>query len=170
MAHRLFGVLLGCLTLFAMSMSLALADGTPNPIGRPPGFKQGKKDIYGVWYEDGQWHLRMTSRDGKGRTVFTGMVKVDGDRMMGDFSALEKAKKAKNADWVVFHPDRRGFDFRFANRGATDGVAFKVGPKARTVTFKLELGDDDDPRRILIGGNNAHPDRAEFTLPAHPGK
>jgi hypothetical protein len=172
MAYKAFVIPVGCTVLFALQVSVALtADGSPNPIGRPPAFKQGKKDYYGVWYEDGQWNLRMTSnKDGKGRVVFTGMVKVDGDRLMGDFSALEKAKKAKDADWVVFHRDRRGFDFRFANRGAVDGVAFKAGPNAKSVTFKLQVSDDDDPRRILIGGNNAHPDKAEFTLRAHPDK
>jgi hypothetical protein len=49
-------------------------------------------------------------------------------------------------------------------------VNFKVGKNARSVTFKVLVGGDDDPTKILIGGNNAQPDKAEFTLPAHPDR
>jgi hypothetical protein len=171
MVRKALGIPLGCFVLFALQVSVALtADGSPNPIGRPPAFIQGKYDVYVIWYEDGQWNLRMTSKAGKGRVGFAGKVVVDGDQLKGDFTSLEKARKVKDADWIVLHKDRKGFDFRFATFGGTDGVAFKVGPKARSITFKLSVGGDDDPRRILIGGNNARPDKNEFTLPAHPDR
>lgn len=162
MKVRHFAILLGFLAL--SQATLLAGSSSPDPKGRPKKFEQGKKS-YGLWFEDGVWHLRMTSTD---RTVFAGSVRVTGDRIIGEIQALEKAKKPKNADWIVPHKDGAGFDFRFVTTGATDGVAFKAGPRASNIQFRLNTGGDDDPRRILIGSKGDHPDKATFTLPAHP--
>lgn len=163
--------LLACLALVGALGSAA--DDAINPIGRPEQFKQGRRTVYAIWFDDGVWNLQVTSPDsGKkaGRKIFSGRVEVDGDFLIGEFQGLDKAKKAKDTDWIVPHPDRKGFDFQFATFGKTDGVNFKVGPKSRTITFNLLVGGDDDPDKILIGAKGARPDKAKFTLPANPAK
>lgn len=140
-----------------------------NPDGRP-NFELGKTELYAIWCENGVWTLRTTSKKDAGRVVFSGNVRVTGDKLFGDFRALEKAKNAKDADWVVNHPDGKGFDFRFATFGGTDGVTFKVGPKAESLTFKLLVNGDDDPKKVLIGKKGVHPKKAEFTLGVEPSK
>jgi hypothetical protein len=49
-------------------------------------------------------------------------------------------------------------------------VDFKVGPSATSITFDIKLKGDDDPKKILIGTGNLHPEKAEFTLPARPAR
>jgi hypothetical protein len=178
MVRKKFVITMGAFALLTLQVTLGLAsDDSLNPVGKPKQFKQGKRVAYGVWYEDGLWHLRMTSKDGKAkgkgkndRVIFTGSVRVAGDRLLGEFQGLEKSKQALNADWVLPHAGGRGFDFQFATFGKTDGVNFKAGPSAQSITFKLLVGGDDDPTRILIGASGAHPAKAEFALPAHPKK
>lgn len=136
--------------------------------GRPEDFKQGKHPMCAVWYEEGEWFLRVTS---SGKQDFVGEVNVVGDKILGEFEGLEEKKKEKKrSDALVPHKNRKGFKFRFATNGHTDGVRFKVGKKAKTITFKLLIGGDDDPKKILIGATGAHPPKATFTLPAHPEK
>ncbi len=74
--------------------------------------KPGKKAMCAVYYEDDQWHLRMTSL---GRVVFTGSVRVEGANLVGIIWHLEKSKKRRNADYITIHKDGRGFDFRFVD-------------------------------------------------------
>jgi hypothetical protein len=178
MVRKKFAVLMGAFALLTLQMTLGLAaDDALDPFGKPKQFKQSKRAVYGVWYEDGAWHLRMTSKDGKGkgkgkgkndRVTFNGSVKVAGDRLIGEFQGLEKAKRVRNADWILPHVNGRGFDYQFATFGKTDGVTFTVGPNAQSITFKLLFEGIGDPMRILIGRRGAHPAKAEFTLPAHP--
>jgi hypothetical protein len=161
-AVGLFGLLLTPTVLLPASRD------TPDPVGRPAAFRQGRGAMFGVWYQEGYWHLSMTSKERKGRKVFTGAVSVAGDRLAGQVEGLEMAKNLKKADWIFPRPGGRGFDFRFVTAGATDGVRFNVGKKATTVTFELHVGGDSDPTQILIGAKGTHPDKATFTLPAHP--
>lgn len=143
------------------------ADDGPNAESRPEQFKQGMKACFAVWREEGVWHLRATS---KAEKKFTGSVRCDADRIVGRFDGLESAKKPKNADWVSPHADGKGFDFQFVTAGAVDGLEFKVGPKAESVTFDLLVGGDDDPQKILVGAKGLHPDKAKFTLPARAAR
>lgn len=154
--------------LLAVPFLLA-ADKQIDPHGRPENFDQGKRRMYGVWLEEGTWHLRVTSKNlGKNtkRRIFNGKVEVTGDRLTGAFQGLEKAEKAKDADYIKVHRDGMGFEFQFATFGKSDGVTFKVGKKAETITFHLLSDGDDDPEIILIGAKGAHPESAKFTLPA----
>lgn len=138
------------------------------PVGRPKYFSQGKHRMYGVWFEDGVWKLRTTS--GKGVKVdFTGSVEIDTDKITPDYSQLEGSKKKlADSDLVRLNKSKNKMDFRFVTFGATDGIDFKVGPKAKSITFKLRTADDDDPKFIVIGGKGVHPDKGTFTLPANP--
>ena len=161
-----------CMLLLLQAANSGGADDESlNPIGRPEKFRQGGGDGYALWYDDdeGIWCLRVTSKANT-RTHFTGTVKVEGDKVIGEFQGFEKAKKAKDADWVFPHKDRKGFDFSFATFGKTDGVNFKAGKKAESIKFKLLVAGDDAPRRILIGAKGRHPEKATFTLPAVPVK
>jgi len=155
------------LVLLAAPFLLA-ADKAIDPHGRPENFDQGKRRMYGVWLDEGVWHLRMTSKNVKGakRRIFNGKVEVAGDRLTGEFQGLEKAEKAKDADYIKVDRDGMGFEFQFATFGKSDGVTFKVGKKAETVTFHLLSDGDDDPDIVLIGAKGAHPESAKFTLPA----
>ena len=138
-----------------------------DPYGRPLEFIQGKKRMYGLWYEDGVWKLRTTS--GKGvRVGFHGTVEVDGDKVTPDYTALEGVRRSKDSDRVVLSRNQRQMKFRFITIGWTDGIDFKVGPKAKTVKFDFRIAGDDDPRGILIGAKGVHPEKSIFTLPAHP--
>ena len=148
---------------------LLAADKAIDPHGRPEGFDQGKRRMYGVWLEEDVWHLRVTSKNaakGAKRRIFNGKVEVTGDRLTGEFQGLEKAEKAKNADYIQVDRDGMGFEFQFTTFGKSDGVTFKVGKKAETITFHLLSDGDDEPDIILIGAKGAHPASAKFTLPA----
>lgn len=173
MINRKLAVWMGCLAMVAAPASFGLsADDVPSQkiIGRPEAFQQGKRAVFGLWYEDGEWFLRVTSKKDNDRMDFTGVVLVEGDRIIGEFTGLEKAKKKKDEDRLVPHKSGKGFDFKFSAHGKTDGVSFKVGKKATAIKFKLFVGGDDDPKKILIGAMGVHPPKSEFTLPAHPEK
>ena len=170
MTRNRFRVALTCAGLFLFQAALVVAADL-DPVGRPKQFEKGKQNAFAVWEEDGVWNLRTSAKAGeKGkmkRVEFTGRVKVNGDKLIaGDLQGLEKKAKGKDADWLEVHPDGKGFDFQFATFSTnTDGVTFKVGPKAESVTFKLLTAGDNDPKRILVGKKGEHPDKAEFTIP-----
>lgn len=144
-------------------------------IGRPKAFVQGMKPVIAVWYEDGVWNIRATSKQGPNgtrgpRVLFTGLVRVEGDGFAGALQGLDQGPKSKKlaVDWVTPDADRRGFQFKFLTVGFTDGVNFKPGPKATSIRFRLLVNGDDDPRRIIVGTKGVHPASADFTLPAKP--
>ena len=140
-----------------------------DPFGRPKLFIQGKRKMYGIWYEDGIWRLRTTSGRGV-RVEFLGTVEVDSGRVTPDFTALDRSKKRRDADLVRVSKNRRKMDFRFITVGLTDGIDFKVDKRTKMVGFKLRTDDDDDPKFILIGAKGEHPAKNVFYLPAHPKK
>jgi hypothetical protein len=143
----------------------------PNPTGRPKQFEKGKHTTFAVWESDGVWHLRTSTKTpakGKAQRVrFSGTVTVNGDKILnGEFQGLEKKPKAKEADFVYVYPNARSFDFQFSTESTNvDGLTFKVGPKAESVTFKLLTAGDDDPKRVMVGAKGVHPAKAEFTIP-----
>lgn len=140
-----------------------------DPYGRPKDFIQGKHRMYGIWYEDGVWKLRTTSGRGV-RIEYLGIVDIDKDKIAPDYTALDKTKRRRDTDLVYLSKTRRQMKFKFVTIGWTDGIDFKVGPKAKTVTFNLRVAGDDDPKFILIGAKGVNPAKAKFTLPAHPPK
>ena len=159
--------LLGCLFLVLGTVHAEDSETKIDPTGRPEKFISGKHRMYGVWYEDGIWCIRSTS----GRRVkieFIGLVEVDGDKITPDYSALEADGPKKDRDLVQMARNRKSMGFRFITIGAVDGIDFKVGPKAKTVTFSLKIADDDDPKFIYIGAKGVNPTKAKFALPAHP--
>jgi hypothetical protein len=84
---------------------------------------------------------------------------------------LEKKGKGKTADYFTPHANGKGFDFEFKTYNAIDQVDFKVGDKAKSVTFKFFYNGEKAPtQRIAIGEKAQHPEKHEFTLPAHPQK
>jgi hypothetical protein len=167
-------VLVSCISLFAGQLP-ALADNeTMDPRGKPKGFEPGKGAMFAVWFDMGEWHLAVTSMPGsqnKGQpTIMTGSVWVEGDKVIGDWKALEKSKNPRNADFVTPHKDGNGFDFKFAVGGKVDAVKFKGGPNATGIKFKLAVEGRQQPGFVYIGAKGEHPTKAEFTLPAKPGK
>jgi hypothetical protein len=172
MTSRSF-VPLACLAVFGFQLSVLAADETMETMGRPKQFEGGKPATYALWYEDGLWRLRCTCPPPKQKgnpMYFTGWVRVEGDKVIGNFQGLEKAKNPKWADYIKPSSDQKSFEFKFAVVGGVDGVDFKGGDKAERITFRLLTGGDDDPKKILIGPRGAHPSKAEFTLPARPTK
>jgi len=147
-----------------------------NPIGRAEKFKQVEATGYAVWYEDGSWNLRMTSRERKNkkskkseRGEFTGTVTLDKGRIVhGTFQGLETAKTLKDSDWIRRHKGRKGFDFHFVTVGKTDRLSFKVSDETHTVNFKLLVSGDDEPTQIMVGARGESPKKDPFDLPAHP--
>lgn len=168
--------LLALLTAFAAlaggTALLPAADDLPDPTGRPEKFKAGAKAACAIYYEDGGWHMRMTSGGGgkKKKAIISGSARVKGDSIRGDFQGLDKAEKAKDADWISIHKDKLGFDFQFGLHGKVDAVNFKVGPKAETVTFQVMVNGDDDPKAVLIGKGGKHPEKGgKLVFAAAPG-
>jgi hypothetical protein len=167
------------LTLVLAQAEVMPADKNPDPVvkapkvidphGRPKDFVQGKHRMYGIWYEDGVWKLRTTS--GRGVKIdYLGIVDIDKDKIIPDYTALEDTKRRRDTDLVYLSKNRRQMKFKFVTIGWTDGIDFKVGPKTKTVTFNLRVAGDDDPKFILIGAKGVNPAKAKFTLPAHPPK
>ena len=172
MTRNRFRVALTCASLFILQAALVVAaDDALNATGRPKQFEKGKTTTFAVWESDGVWNLRTAVKTGaKGkaqRIQFSGSVTVKGDKLVsGEYQGLEKKPKAKDADWVFLHNDGKGFDFQFSTTSTNvDGLTFKVGPKAESVTFKLLTAGDDDPKRVLVGAKGQHPDKATFTVP-----
>ncbi|MBN9122556.1 MAG: hypothetical protein J0I06_25985 [Planctomycetes bacterium] len=175
MAINRFRVVLACAGLFVLQAAVVVAaDHALDPVGRPKPFEKGKHTTFALWEDEGVWHLRTSVKaPGKGKMqkiVFTGRVAVKGDKLIaGEFQGLEKKAKAKDADWIEMHADGKGFDFQFSTfSNNTDGVNFKTGSKAESVSFKLLTSGDDDPKRIMIGAKGVHPQKAEFTFPVKP--
>ena len=162
--------------LIAVMMVLVVASSTPlvadapsdiDPHGRPKRFVPGKHRMYGIWYEDGIWKLRTTSAKDV-RIEFLGSVELDSDKITADYTALDRARKPKDSDFVRMKKSRRRMEFRFVTIGKVDGIDFKVGKRAKTITFNLRAADDDDPRIFFIGEKSVNPEKGIFVLPAHP--
>lgn len=172
-----FRVAVTCAALFVFQTAVAVAADL-DPVGRPKQFEKGKDTTFAVWEDEGIWYLRTSVKTEKGKkakmakVVFAGRVTAKGDKLTaGEVQGLEKKVKGKDADWIEVHRDGKGFDFQFTTFSSnTDGLNFKVGPKAESVTFKLLTADDDDPKRILVGAKGVHPEKAEFTFPLKPSK
>lgn len=147
--------------------------GVIDPVGQPAGLekKAGKVALYAVWYEDGFWHLRVTSPKGKfdpEKTKLTGRVRVNGDRVGLQVQGLDLAKKPGRADWIFPHSDLRGFDFQFATFGKIDGVNFNADKKSTEIEFTLMIDGGEQPKHVFIGEKGYNPEKIPFSLPAHP--
>jgi hypothetical protein len=160
---------------FALGFSqVLLAADAPNPVGFPKkGDPGGGIGAVRIWYADGAWHLRTSTENSVGKKdklmVFTGSVRCDA-KMTVEGKRLEKGK-GKTSDRLVPHADGKGFDFEFRTYGAIDEAEFKVGEKAKTLTFKLFIdGEKAAAHRVIIGENGDHPEKSEFKLPARPKK
>jgi hypothetical protein len=144
-----------------------------NPVGKPAKFDDTKGARYAVWYADEAWHLRVVApkpKKGPGE-AFEGSVRIEGGKVAGgDFQGLEKAKKAQSADWVFMHADGRGLDFRFLSSGKVDAINVKPSKEATGVSFRLLIGGNEQPQRVLIGAQGKNPEKIPFSFPAHPTK
>ena len=143
--------------------------------GRPKQFKAGSKAMFGVWFEDGAWHLRSTSSNVKDRNdkpvrvIFSGSVRVVGGEVVIQNEEADKGNaKSKTGDRLTRHKDGKGFDFVFQTFGGVDGIAFKATGKAESISLKLKVNGDDDPKYIFVGEKGKHPDKATFVVPARP--
>jgi hypothetical protein len=142
--------------------------GTVYPFGRPD-LEAGQTARIALWVDGDVWNLRMTSPKGN-RATFNGRIETKEGTIVGAFESLEKAKKAAKADWVTPLPRNRGFDFHVNTEGKVDGFAFKASNDAKDLYFQLRVNQSDDPKKIFIGAAGRHPEKANFILPAHPGK
>ena len=161
-------VLLGGFALAACLLA-AKPITTIDPTGFPKHSPEGGKNVVRIWHEKGSWFLRTSTEDSVGKKdrliVFTGSVRSE-DRMTVTGHKLEPKR-----DSYTMHADGKGFDFRFTTSGAQDTAEIKPGPRSKTLTFKLRVnGEPVEPSRIVIGADSKCPDKAEFTLPATPGK
>jgi hypothetical protein len=172
MSLRTIAFASGCFPLGLTQLLLA-AD-PPNPIGFPKkGDPGGGIGAVRIWFDDGKWHLRTSTENSIGKKdklmVFTGSVRCD-VKMTVEANRLEQKGKGKTSDGFTVHADGKGFDFTFKTYGAIDQVDF-APEKGKTLTFKLMIdGEKAAPNRIVIGENGEHPEKNEFTLPAHPKK
>lgn len=135
-----------------------------NPVGKPKAFGPGKTARYGLWYEDGTWHLRVTAKKGH---RFHGAVRVEG----GQFSRLEPVKldmEGKGADRFAWNAARNEVRFDFRTAGGVDGFDFQVDQQASVVWFGLGIDGEDRPGAVFVGRQGAHPKVIPFTLPARP--
>lgn len=145
--------------LSLLPSAVAFSADEPDPTGRPKKFGVGKGTFIAVWVEDGVWNIRSTSNFN--RTKFSGTVKVKGDKVTtGEFLELEK-----DEDGVVRRDDFTGFSFTFSTGYKdSDGMTFRVGAKAESITFRILVEGDDDPAKILIGAKGLKPEKATFTF------
>lgn len=149
--------------------------------GRPQAKAKGLRCE--VFYEAGTWKIR--AGGASGRHTFKGVVNVSGGTIVqGGLIGTEDAahpqrgktnreirkenKKENNDDDVAVHKDKSGFDFQFVTHGAEDGIDFVVSKDAKSVTFHVLIDGDDDPKKIIIGREAAHPDSGSFELSAKP--
>jgi hypothetical protein len=141
-----------------------------NPLGQPRKLRQGKGEVFAIWYADNHWHVRVSSREGdEKKEVFTGTIEIEGGQIAsGKYDGMERNGKPRNRDWIYFHANNRIMDFQFVNFGKLDGFDFRPSDKAKSVTFKLLIDGVEVPRRVLIGSQSEHPKSMPFTLPAHP--
>lgn len=178
----LAGVFLACLsasgptpTEAAQKAKKKKKDGPMGPIepsetvGRPSKFEQGADARYALWFDAGIWHLRVTSKKEQ-RTKFEGRVEVQKGTLAVQAFGLEKAPKAEDADWVVLLPKQKGFTFHLVTAGEVDAVSFRPSDDAEEIGFTLLTNSDDNPKRILVGAQGKHPEKAIFVLPARPVK
>lgn len=152
-----------------------------NPVGRPEA--KGKGLHCAVFFEAGTWKIR--AGNGNGRHTFKGVVNVEGGTIVqggpiGEEDAAHpqrgktkreirnENKKENNDDDVAVHKDKAGFDFQFVTHGAEDGIDFVLSKDAKTVSFHIVIDGDDDPKKIVIGREAAHPESGSFELPAKP--
>ena len=164
---------LGLLLLFATGGVEAQNKGKPgkplapdavNPVGKPKAFGPGKTARYGLWYEDGQWHLRTTAKKGH---RFHGAVRIEG----GEFSRLEPIKldqEGKGADRFAWNAAKNEVRFDFRTGGSVDGFDFKVDKPTATVWFGLRIDGEERPNAVFVGRMGAHPAAVPFVLPARP--
>ena len=157
----------GCfISIAALDGHRAGRRGRPGPRRRPR-VKPGQQVAAAVWYnaKEEAWHFWTTSPAVKGgkspRVVFTGSVRVIGDEVAGEFDKLERDEAGRGRRLHHrAHRDKRGFDFRFATAGGTDGVKFQAGAKAQSVRFKLLAGGVANPAsRVVIGRKQGAPRR-----------
>jgi hypothetical protein len=158
----------GLVSILLASITLLAAEGALDPRGRPKQFDQSKVAVYALWFQDGAWQLRTTGRPKRGER-FTGTIEIDGGRVEdGMFQGFELNRKLPKSDWIHMHRDNRGFDFHLVTRGKVDGLSFKTTKQAKSITFKLQVSGDDNPRRIIVGAAGRHPEQVPFELAAHP--
>ena len=63
----------------------------------------------------------------------------------------------------------KGFTIKLTLRkGSESGFDLKLDEAATAIKFELKLDDKADMDIILIGAKGAHPQAAEFALPAKP--
>src|SRR5437762_857977 len=59
-----------------------------DPLGRPKSVQSGKRTEYGIWFENGEWHIRATGQSGK-KQHFRGYVRLEGGKIKeGKFNHL----------------------------------------------------------------------------------
>ncbi len=89
-----------------------------NCYGKPKAWKEGERDVFAMWYDGDKWHVAV--RGSKGTKVhYHGRITTSAGQVTDILLIeLERKAKRKSADFFVIMPNRRGFDFSFANTGA----------------------------------------------------
>ena len=146
-----------------------------SPKGHPPSLsKPADAPTVYLWQEgDDTWRLRVRTK--KQKHEFTGVIKVNGGKLVKifDFTGLEagqkkRGKNKKTEDFGKWNDARTQIDFKFLTQGGEDGFAFKVDPKVESVMFDLKTDNARHAEQIRIGLKEKNPPSVPFTLSNKP--
>ena len=123
--------------------------------GRPKAYKSGTPESLWIWQDakGTRWHVRASTM--ATRHHFQGFVVADGD-LKG-----ARATKAEWKDSVKVNGKRASFDW--STDGWSDGMDFDIAGNG-CVRFYLLIDGKQQPQRIHLGKEGAHPEKAHFKL------
>jgi hypothetical protein len=140
----------------------------PAPSDRWPAYVQGQPRFgalpnpgYVIWFDNGEWHLRWTSKR-FGREA-SGLISTD-----GRFGDVRKVR-LEDGDLVARHDSLIAWETRNDGRGYSDGraevdgIAFRINGDRLTFTLLVD-GVPVQPSLIHLGASGVRPHRNPFTI------
>ena len=123
--------------------------------GRPKAYKSGTPESLWIWQDakGTRWHVRASTM--ATRHHFQGFVVADGDL---------KSARATKPEWndkVKVTGKRASFDW--STDGWSDGMDFDIAGNG-CIRFYLLIDGKQQPQRIHLGKEGAHPEKAHFKL------
>jgi hypothetical protein len=125
---------------------------------------------YFVWHDSKGWHLRTAAR---ALTQFSGSIRIEGGTF-GRLRPIGLEAKARNPDRWALNAERTEIRFEIHTVGSFDGFDFDItgGKQSARVVFDLSQGQQGRrlPKRIFLGRDGEHPQKAHFAVPADSDK
>ena len=149
----------------AVLLQCGVAAAEPNPQGRPKRMEAGQSQRWFVWQDAEGWHVRATTRGRKHH--FEGTIRVLGGTIRG-VNGAKLERKGKGKDWWTLADGNRALMLNLTTDGGMDGFDFIVSSGADEVVFDLKIDGESRAEDIHVGKAGGHPDRARFSVPAHP--